>query len=358
MASEVNICIVGLGHWGPNIVRSFENNPNAKVVAAVDQSDERRALIKSKIPDLTIYSSLEESLSNHPEINSVVVATPTETHHQVGMQALMAGKHLLMEKPLAHTSESALELLETAERQKVILMTGHIFLYNNAIKEMKRIIDANELGKVLYMRSVRSNLGPLRSDVNALWDLAAHDISIFNYLYDSNPIRVSCTAFSPLGMQQEDIAQGSLIYPGNRVATFFVSWVDPKKQREITLVGDEQMLTFDDMNPTRPLRRYDKGVRMHPKDQYSDTFQSFRMSIHQGETTELDVTTGSPLEAECNHFVDCVANRKQPLSDGKNGLEIVRILEALTRSQHEKGNPISVWNSDRPAKYIANGGSY
>ena len=163
MASEVNICIVGLGHWGPNIVRSFENNPNAKVVAAVDQSDERRALIKSKIPDLTIYSSLEESLSNHPEINSVVVATPTETHHQVGMQALMAGKHLLMEKPLAHTSESALELLETAERQKVILMTGHIFLYNNAIKEMKRIIDANERRTNIQTEEVhkraRSNKG-------------------------------------------------------------------------------------------------------------------------------------------------------------------------------------------------------
>ena len=346
--SKVNVCIVGLGHWGPNIVRSLQANPHVNVVAAIDGSEERREFVRTKIPGLHLMSSLGECLSSVPEVDAVVIATPTESHHQLGMEALSAGKHVLMEKPLAHTSEGADELWRTASQKGLVLMTGHVFLYNNAIREMKRIVDAEELGRVLYMRSLRSNLGPIRSDVNALWDLAAHDISIFNYLYGDSPIRVSCTAFSPLGLKQQDVAQGSLIYPGNRVATFFVSWVDPKKQREITLVGDRQMLVFDDMNPTRPLKRYDKGARLQRReDTYSDSFHSFHMSIHQGETTELDVQTGAPLQNECDHFIECIVNKTTPLSDGANGLEVVKILEALTRSLNSHGEPVSVWNSNK-----------
>ncbi len=342
--SITKVCVVGLGHWGPNIVRSIESHPQAKVVYGIEPSAERRALVKSKIPNLKVYEKFEECL-NDDELDAVVIATPTDTHYQLGMQALNAGKHLMIEKPLAHNSNACLELVELAQQRQRILMTGHVFLFNQGVVEMKRIVDSGELGELLYMRSIRTNLGPIRSDVNALWDLASHDISIFNYIYGDTPREVSCSAFPILGRKVEDIAQASLIYPGNRIAAFFVSWLDPEKKREITAVGDKKMLTFNDMNPTRPITIFDKGVKVSSTQEYADTFQSFRMSIHEGNVTEPGVTTGEPLKAECNHFIDCIREGRQPITDGKNGLEVVSVLEALTRSLHENGKPISLWRS-------------
>lgn len=343
MSAKVNIAVIGLGRWGPNIVRSLQADGRARVVLGVDPSEAQRELMAEHIPELQVTDNLDECLGN-PDIHAVAIVTPTETHHQLGMQALTAGKHVLMEKPLAFTSAGAQELMDFAAEKERILMTGHVFLYNLGVRKMKELVDQGELGQLLYMRSVRSNLGPLRTDVNALWDLAAHDISIFNYIFDSKPLSVSCTAFSPLGLRQEDIAQGSLKYPGDRAATFFVSWLDPQKRREITVVGDQKMLLFDDMVPTKPLTLYDKGIKMEKRSPYSDSFHTFRMSIHQGQVTDLDTTTGEPLKEECRHFVDCVVNEQTPLSDAQNGLDVVRILEGLTKSYNSNGESISLWS--------------
>ena len=342
LTERIHICVVGLGHWGPNIVRSFEGHQAALVTCGVDASEERRKFIQTKLPNLNLYESLDQAL-NTETIDAVVIASPTQYHFQLGMRALDAGKHIFVEKPLTNNPDSSQELIEKAEQSGKTLMCGHIFLFNEGIREMKRIVKREELGKVLYMRSIRTNLGPIRSDINALWDLASHDISIFNYIYDSIPVEVSCSAHHLLGRQVEDIAQASLVYPENRIATFFVSWLDPQKKREITVVGDRKMLTFDDMNPRRPLKIFDKGVTVSKPSEYADSFHSFRMSIHEGNIFEPQVSTGEPLKNECHHFVDCILNQEQPVTDGSNGLEVVKVLEALSRSLHENGKPVSLW---------------
>jgi predicted dehydrogenase len=345
-AQPTRVCVVGLGHWGPNIVRAVEQHPDATVVAAVEPSPDRRKLVSEKIPGLPIVDSFQVALAQH-QFDAVVVAVPTEFHFQIGMQALEAGKHLLVEKPLALNSQEALELCDEAERQKLTLMTGHIFLYNEGIIELKNIVDRGDLGNLFYIHALRTNLGPFRSDVNALWDLASHDISIFNYIYGSLPMSVTCSAYNMLGRPVEDIAQGVLHYSNNRVAAFFVSWLDPQKKREITVVGDRQMLTFDDMQAERPLKIFDKGVAVSKIPEYTDTFNNFRMSVRDGSFTEPQVNTSSPLKNECCHFIDCVRSKKTPKTDGHNGLDVVRVLEALSRSANEGGRPVSLWRSPR-----------
>lgn len=344
--ATTRVCVVGLGHWGPNIVRAVEQHSQAKVVVAADLSEDRRNLIAEKIPGLPLEVSLSDCLANH-EFDAVVVAVPTEKHFQIGMQALEAGKHVMMEKPLATNSQEALELCEEAERRKVVLMTGHIFLYNQGVVTMKEIVDKGDLGNLFYIHSLRTNLGPLRSDVNALWDLASHDISIFNHIFGETPKQVTCTSYHLLGRRVEDIAQGTLVYSGNRVAVFFVSWLDPQKKREITVVGDRKMLIFDDMLPERPIKVFDKGITISKPPDYTDTFSSFRMSIREGPCMEPPISTGAPLKNECVHFIECVRNGVRPKTDGYNGLEVVSVLEALSRSALEGGRPVSLWQPDR-----------
>lgn len=347
-SKQVRACVVGLGHWGPNLVRAIERHPNAKVVVAADASPERRALVAQRIPGLALESSLSDCLKKY-EFDTVFVAVPTEFHFQVGMQVLEAGKHLFIEKPLASNSQEALELCDEAARRNLQIMTGHIFLYNGGINAMKSYVDKGELGNLFYIHSTRTNLGPLRSDVNALWDLASHDIAIFNYIFGGTPMQVTCSAYHLLGRPVEDIAQGTLLYPGNRVAAFFVSWLDPQKKREITVVGDRKMLTFDDMRPERPIKIFDKGVTVSKPEEYTDTFNNFRMAIREGQSIEPEITTGEPLVNECTHFIDCILTGNRPLTDGQNGLDVVRVLEALTRSFHEDGRPVSMWQRERPA---------
>jgi|LauGreDrversion4_2_1035121.scaffolds.fasta_scaffold47012_5 predicted dehydrogenase len=344
-AGKTRVCVVGLGHWGPNIVRAIESHSEAVVVCAAEQSEQRQAQVRERIPSLPIEPSFQDCLRKH-QFEAVVIAVPTELHFQLGMQALEAGKHVMIEKPLALNSQEAIELCNEAEAKKKMLMTGHIFLYNEGIRACQEIVKKGELGKLLYIHSIRTNLGPLRNDVNALWDLASHDIAIFNHIFDAMPIRVSCSAYHLLGRPVEDIAQGSLFYPGNRVATFFVSWLDPQKKREVTIVGDRRMLTFDDMKPERPLKMYDKGVTVRQDSDFSDSFHSFRLSIREGLCTEPEVSTGAPLRNECVHFIDCVRTGTRPLTDGVDGLNVVRVLEALSRSAMERGAPVSVRYSE------------
>lgn len=342
--TPTKVCVVGLGHWGPNIVRAIEQHPSAQVVVACDASPERRKLVSERIPKLTIESSFQECLSKH-SFDAVVIAVPTEFHFQVGMQALEAGKHILVEKPIAVNSQEALELCLEAERRNVTLMTGHIFLYNDGIVALKEIVDRGELGNLFYIHALRTNLGPLRSDVNAMWDLASHDISIFNYIFGALPMQVTCSAYNMLGRPVEDIAQGVLQYSNNRVAAFFVSWLDPQKKREITVVGDRKMLTFDDMHPERPLTIFDKGVTVSKPPDYTDTFNNFRMSIRDGDFIQPQISTGAPLRNECYHFIECVRSRTRPRTDGYSGLAVVQVLEALSRSANEGGKPVSLWRS-------------
>ena len=349
---KVRTCVLGLGHWGPNLVRAIERHPRAQVVVAADPSADRRALVAEKIPHVPLEATLTDCLEKH-DFDAVFVAVPTEMHYQIGMRVLQSGKHLFMEKPLAGNSQECLELCEEADRRKLQLMTGHIFMFNDGITTMRNIVKQGDLGNLFYLHSVRTNLGPLRSDVNAIWDLASHDISIFNYIFESLPMQVTCSAFSLLGRPMQDVAQGTIVYPNNRIAAFFVSWLDPQKKREITAVGDRKMLVFDDMRPERPLKIFDKGITVSKPAEYSDNFNNFRMSIRDGGCLEPEITPGEPLFNECCHFIDSVIAGTRPITDGYNGLDVVRVLEALTRSMSEGGRPVSLWHQESSGSRVA-----
>ena len=298
-------------------------------------------MLQERIPHLTLFPSLEQVLKE-VEIDAVLIATPTQTHYELVKLALDHGKDVFVEKPLTKNSRQAKELVQQAAKQKQILFVGHVFLFNNALLEMHRVIQEGELGRLNYLRCTRTNLGPIRSDVNALWDLAPHDISLSNFLFQSRPSHVSCGSHSLVGRELEDISQAQLVYPDGRVSILFVSWLDPQKRREVVAVGDRKMMTFDDMKPDSPLRIYDKGVLKSEVYDFADTFQTFRMIIREGVESVPEITTGQPLQNECSHFIDCILSRERPRSDGLHGLEVVSILEALDRSAQDLGRLVKV----------------
>jgi predicted dehydrogenase len=346
MSKTVNVCVVGLGHWGPNLVRALNDHPQAEVVAGVEPRDTRARLVKEKNPDLRIYSTLAECLRRE-DLDAVVLATPAKYHHPLALQALEAGKHLLIEKPLSDQMDTALEIVALAEARQRILMTGHVFLYNEGVQEAKRIIQQETFGRISYVRSVRSNFGPFRSDVNALWDLAAHDISIFNYLFDQQPERVACTAHQFRGHDLEDFAQGYLMYPDGQVCIFLVSWIDPAKVRQMTIIGEKQMLLFDDMLPDNPIQIYDRIMEPSHQAEYTDSFESFRESIREKKLSNVVRPKETPLNNECAEFISCILDNRTPESDGVFGLEVVRILAALTQSFQQGGIAISLERIDQ-----------
>ena len=330
-SSKVRIAIAGLGHWGPNLLRSFSRIPEVELVAAFEADKERAKIVQEQFPDLRILGDLDNHWRD-PEFDALVIATPTVTHFPLVRRALQEGKHVLVEKPLSRTVGEARELCRLAAERNLILMVGHIFLYNEAIQAARDTIQQKDFGTILYIRSSRLNLGPIRHDVNVLWDLAPHDISIFNHFYGALPVSVTCKGFRLMGTAREDMAQGTLEYPNGQVATFLVSWLDPKKERRVTVISADRMLTFDDMLPEKPLSMTELGINRVPSPAFTDTFESFRVSIVQGAHRELPVTTGRPLDTQCQEFVRCLLSGTPPVSDGRFGAEVVAILEALSES--------------------------
>ncbi|MEM6885031.1 MAG: Gfo/Idh/MocA family oxidoreductase [Verrucomicrobiota bacterium] len=333
----IRLVIIGLGHWGPNLAKAVATHPEALVVAGVEPSAERRAFIAKKLPDLTLYASLKECLNHHP-LDAAIIATPASYHHEVALEAIENGLHLLIEKPLAGNQQEASEIVECASQNDRILMTGHIFLYNDSLRYCKSLAQSADFGSLRHVRSVRTNYGPFRKDVNALWDLAAHDISIFNYLFESFPINVSCTGHSLSGNSIQDMAQGSLVYANGMIGSFFVSWLDPIKIRQVTLVGEEQVALFDDMTPDTPVHLYQRK----DTNGYSDSYESFRSLIEEQKETFPRPSNSTPLINECCEFIDCIIHNRAPHSDGAFGLSVVQILEALDESIGSGGKQIEI----------------
>lgn len=340
---QIKIAVVGLGHWGPNLIKAFESDNRVARVIGIESNLERRQFILKENPNLSILSSLDEGLQDN-SIDAFVIATPTETHYSLGLKCLQANKHLFIEKPLCYTSLSAKHLVDLARQKKKVLMTGHIFLYNQAVQKMKESVQNDEFGDILHIKSIRTNLGPIRHDVNALWDLASHDLSIFDYIHNQTPLKVSCRVFSLLALEQHDIALGTLEYNSNQTATFLVSWLDPVKTRQITIVGSKKMLVFDDMQHDAPLTIYDKRVEFTTSNlavnSSNITAPSFK--FHEGETYSVPVKKSEPLKDECRDFIDCIFSGKNPQSDGENGLRIVNQLEALVESYSQNGALINL----------------
>jgi predicted dehydrogenase len=333
----IRVAVVGAGHWGPNLIRNFHDDPRSEVAWVVDRDAARLAEVRARFADVAVSEHAADAVGD-PGVDAVVVATPTITHYEIVKAALTAGKHVLVEKPIATEVRHAEELAALARRAGRVLMVGHVFLYNAAVREVKRYLDGGELGHVYYVSFVRTNLGPIRVDVNAAWDLASHDIAIGNYWFGSEPESATAYGGSWLNPGVEDAVFATLRYPNGILAHLHASWLHPRKARDVTVVGDRRMLTFDDLNHTEPLRLYDKQVtdaRTRPA--FIDTFASFRASVRDGDITIPRITPGEPLRAECRHFLECIASGAEPLTGGPEALAVIRVLEAMQRSLERRG---------------------
>ncbi len=336
----LTIGVIGCGHWGPNHIRIFSQSGRSKVAMCADLDDKRLAAIAALYPSIKITKNYQDILKD-PAIDAVVIAVPTNFHVAVTREALKAGKHVLCEKPLSLKPEECSELGELAQAHKRILMVGHIFVFNQGVTRMREYIKGGELGKVHYAHSQRTNLGPFRYDVNALWDLAPHDISIFNYLFDSCPVSVSARGHKCLGNSLEDLAFATLDYPNNVLANIHVSWLDPKKVRQITIVGDKKMVAWDDLDIEGPIKLYDKHVEK--TDVYYETYGEFQLLSREGGITIPKIGINEPLKAQANYFLECIAQTKNPdLADAKQAGDVVRTLCAIQESINRRGELVKL----------------
>jgi len=343
MSGKIRVGIIGAGHWGPNLVRCFQDALDTEVGIVCDRDEKRLALIRERHPSVRTVGEADD-VFGASEIDAVVIATPTETHARFTRLALEAGKHVLVEKPLSTDVESAEALVELAERRGRVLMVGHIFLYNHAVREVRSVIGQPDFGGMRYMYARRTNLGPVRGDVHAGWDLAAHDVSIFLYLKGAMPTEVTGSAQTFIQPGIPDIVFATLYFEDGTVAHLHTSWLDPQKVRQLVVVGEGQMLVFDDMNLLEPIRIYNKGLRAEQDDasELVDTFGAFRVVLMQGDVVIPPLSTGEPLRQECQAFISAIRSGERPLSDGRLGADVVRVLSAIDRSIEQASRRVEV----------------
>lgn len=341
----VNVGVIGCGAWGPNHVRVFSSLPGVRVVAVADTSKARLAKMVEAHPHLRAFEHARELLTL-AEVDAVVVATPTSTHFSLVKEALERGKHVLCEKPLCERSPDADELAALATRQRLVLMVGHVFLYNAGIVKIKSLLDAGELGALHYLAAVRTNLGPIRSDVNAAYDLASHDVSVFNWLVGAEPETVAATGQSFLQRGVEDVVFLNLRYPGGVIANVHASWLNPQKVRQMTVVCSGKMLTWDDTELSTPIAIYDKGVNVSPET--SDYGQYLRFTMWDNEIRLPKIAATEPLRAQDEAFVEAVRARAGTRSDGAFAAGVVRVLEAAQASLRQGGAPVQVRGGPAP----------
>lgn len=329
--------VIGFGQWGPNHVRNFSQMEGVEVVRVCD-ANEKRLQAAGKFLRGIETTARAADVINAADIDAVAIATPTATHHELVKAALLAGKDVLCEKPLARTAAECSELMELAQRHGRILMVGHVFLYNPAVLHLKTDMERGELGRTYYMDAIRTNLGPVRHDVGAIHDLASHDISIFNFLLGSAPVEVSATGSCVLQKDVEDVAFVTLSYPNNVICHLHVSWLNPRKVRQLTVVGDHKMAVWDDMNNLEPIRYYDKGVTA---DHYS-SFGEFHLILRDGQITIPKVRLAEPLQRQDAAFIEAILSRRLPAADGRVGLAVVQTVEAALASLRNQGRATRV----------------
>ncbi len=333
----IRIAVIGAGHWGPNLIRTFDNPPASVLKMVVDRDGARLEQVRARFPGAAVSQDAADAFGD-PAVDAVVIATPTSSHHGLCKAALEAGKHVLVEKPITTHSGEAAELVALARQKERVLVVGHVFIFNLAVQRVRAYLTAGDLGRIYYVSMVRTNLGPIRADVNAAWDLMSHDISIVNYWLSAEPETASAMGGTWINPGRDDAVFATLRYPGGVLVNMHASWLNPRKSRDVTVTGDKRMLTFDDMNVTEPLRIYDKRVTDQATTaEVVDTFASFRASIRDGDITIPKVSTGEPLRNECDHFLDCIRTSQTPLVGGAEGAAVVRALEAIDRSMRDHG---------------------
>ncbi len=332
----IRIAQVGHGYWGPNLARNFHQLPAAELAYVVDASTEARATAERLYGCQTV-ATLEPVLADE-SVHGISLATPARTHHELASKALAAGKDVFIEKPLAMSVAEGEALVQLAAQHERILMVGHVFEYNPAVHYIKHALDEGELGELFYLYSRRVNLGRVQSDINALWSIAPHDISIAIHLLGQQPAAVSCQGAACLNGEVQDVIFLTLHFPDDVLCHIHVSWLDPSKTRELTVVGSRKMIVYDDVATEGKVRIYDKGAYRKGDPIYGE----FQYKLHSGDIWIPRIDMQEPLRLECNHFVECIRERKQPLTDGENGLRVVRVLEAGQQSLDGGGQKIAL----------------
>ena len=341
MAGQLGIAVIGCGYWGANYVRVLGELPGVRLCVVCDERPERLQEVARRFPAVTLTTQLDAALSCDG-VDAVIVCTTATTHYTVTRRALMMGKHVLVEKPLTMVSADADDLIERAESKSTVLMVGHTFVYNAGIRKVKEYVETGR-DQVYYLYSSRTNLGPIRADVNALWDLAPHDVAIFNYLLASTPEWVSAVGAKVLGNCREDVGFISVGYHGDRadiVGHIHVSWADPNKTRELVVVGSDRRVVFNDLNGIEQMRVFEKGVKAEAAEPL--TYGEHRLQIRDGDIVSPRLEASEPLKNQCRHFLECVTSGVTPVTSGRDGARVVRVLEAVDRSLSLRGAPVEV----------------
>ncbi len=335
---SLGVGVVGYGYWGPNLARNAYESNGTRLLAVADRREERRSLAATRFPGIETCVEMDELLAI-PELDAVAIATPTSSHYPLAMAALEAGKHVWVEKPCASTTEEAAGMVREAESRGLTLLVDHTFVYNPAVREIRRQIDSGGLGNLYYYDSVRVNLGLFQHDVNVLWDLAVHDLSIMDYLIDTRPTAVSCTGMAHLPGKPENVAYLTCLFGDRLIAHVHVNWLAPAKIRRMLIGGDRQMIVYDDLEPSEKVKIYDRGVTV---DGSSGDPYELLVGYRTGDMRSPHLSRDEALRVEMEHFAQCIATGETPLTDGRCGWRILKLLEAADLSLAERGRPVDL----------------
>ncbi len=339
----MNVAVIGYGYWGPNLVRNFSWLEETHVKYVCDLDEKRLEKVNGLFPNVETTTTDYQHVLDDPGVSAIAIATPVSTHFPLAKAALEAGKHILLEKPMTNCVADARKLIDLAKRKERLIMVDHTFLYTGAVRKIKELVDSNHIGEIYYFDSVRVNLGLFQSDVNVIWDLAPHDLSIMNYIVKKQPIAVSAIGVSHVMNDLENIAYLTVFYEDTTFAHFHVNWLSPIKLRQILIGGSEKMIVYNDLESTEKIKVYDSGVTFKPDDKQAiyDTMIQYRTGDMYAPKLDLQ----EALKVECQHFVDCIRTGTQPITNGEFGLEIVKILEAAQSSIKQQGKKIDLDSS-------------
>ena len=338
MSKSINVGVVGCGYWGPNLIRNFNSLPDCKVRYVCDLDIKRLSHMKQIYPSVETTREFD-TLIGDTDLNAIAIATPVHLHYDLAKKSLSAGKHTFVEKPMTQTSEESNKLIQIAAMKKLTLMVGHTFIYSAPVHRIKQIVESGDIGEIQYISSRRLNLGLFQKDINVVWDLAPHDISIILYLLGKPPISVNCQGKAHINKGIEDVTNMSLDFENDSFATIHSSWLNPNKVREMIIVGSKRMVVYDDNQPLEKIKIYNKRVEV-PR--HYDSFAEFQYSYHYGDTIAPYIEQTEPLKVEGQHFLDCIKTGKTPESSGMDGLRVIQILEASSRSLKNGGAKVEI----------------
>src|ERR1700752_303675 len=334
----IRVGVVGYGYWGPNLVRNFMAAQGSSVVAVADLNEARLQPLQKLYPSLKTYANAID-LIRATDINAVVIATPVSSHFDLALATLQSGKHVLVEKPIASTSDQAKHLIDEAARRNLVLMVDHTFVYTDAVRKVRELISSGALGQIYYYDAVRENLGLFQHDVNVIWDLAIHDLSIMDCVVPEKPVAISATGISHVPGQPENVAYITLFFSGAQIAHVHVNWLTPVKVRHTLIGGSEKMVLYDDLEPSEKVKVYDKGINVTPGPE--DVYKML-VSYRLGDMYAPQLDNTEALQTQARHFIGCIETNKQPETAGAAGLRMVNMIEAAETSLRDRGRLVEI----------------